>query len=187
MKVNTLETHDRLLHLIKTQAEVVSQGAEDCLKRNPLSLAFQERSPYVYIFGHARTVGLDEKMKFFNSGKYLTFADIPEKKILWSPRLTKPLAQTNSFLFRAQSNTDIMEICWILPAEELWDQYEKGNVTEHETVRWSIHQFKTNRHQMEASFAEDLGSKEIKKIYHEIIDDFKMKKATMGKTKFGMI
>src|ERR1043165_3721886 len=111
MKVNRLETHDRLLHLIKDQSDQVQKGAEDCLKKNPLSLAYQSKSPYVYIFGHARTHenGVD-------------------KVLYWQPRLMKPNPESNSYLFRATSNTDIMEICWILPPHELWPQYKKGNV-----------------------------------------------------------
>jgi hypothetical protein len=175
MQVNILEAHDRLLELQKKQADIVSQGADDCLKRNPLSLALQDKSPYIYIFGHARTLGLDEKMKYFSTGRYATMADVPEKRILWQPRLLKPLAQTNSFLFRAQSKTDILEICWILPSRELWDQYEKDNVTESDIVRWSIHQFMHNKTELERDFPEDLHVKEATRIYQEIVQEQKVK------------
>ena len=98
MKVDRLETHDRLLHFKKDQALNIAQGAEDCLKRNPLSLAIQSRSPYVYLFAHPRTAD-----------------DGFTKRMLWQPRLTRPKAQTNSYLFRAQSNSDVIEVCWLLP------------------------------------------------------------------------
>jgi hypothetical protein len=151
MKLNRLETHDRLEHLIADQSISIAQGANDCLKANPLSLAMQDRSPYVYIFAHPRTS--DDGLK---------------KRMLWQPRLTKPKAQTNSYLFRAQSKTDILEICWLLPPEEMWPEYKKGNVTEHEYVLWSINQYKNNRQFLERNEPDDLPDEKIKSIYADI-------------------
>jgi len=151
MKINRLETHDRLEHLIADQSASIAQGANDCLKVNPLSLAMQDRSPYVYIFAHPRTSD-----------------DGLSKRMLWQPRLTKPKAQTNSYLFRAQSKTDILEICWLLPPSEMWDQYKTGNVTENQYVLWSINQFKNNRGSLEKSEPDDLPEEKIKSIYAEI-------------------
>lgn len=151
MKLNRFETHDRLLHLKKDQARNIAQGAEDCLKKNRLSLALQERSPYIYIFAHPRTAD-----------------DGVTKRMLWQPRLTRPEAQTNSYLFRAQSKTDIMEICWLLPPQEMWAQYKKGNVTEHEWVLWSINQYRTNSIQLGAPLQDDLPEHACKAIYHQI-------------------
>ena len=151
MKLNRLETHDRLLHFKQDQAQNIFQGAEDCLKRNSLSLALQERSPYVYIFAHPRT-----------------HDDGVTKVMYWQPRLTKPEAQTNSYLFRAISHSDIMQICWLIPPTELWPQYEKGKVTQHETVIWSIDQFRTNKKNLEQKDPEDLPEERIKNIYQHI-------------------
>src|SRR5215470_6737494 len=88
MKLNRLETHDRLQHFVQDQSKNIWQGADDCMKRNPLSLALQDRSPYIYIFAHPRTAD-----------------DGVTKRMLWQPRLTKPQAQSNSYLFRAKSNS----------------------------------------------------------------------------------
>lgn len=151
MKLNRLETHDRLLHFKEDQALNISQGASDCLNKNPLSLALQQKSPYVYIFAHPRTAD-----------------DGVNKKMYWQPRLTKPLAQTNSYLFRAQSNTDIMEICWIIPPVELWKQFEKGKVTESEWVRWSIDQYMRNKTELEKPFKDDLSDETAKNIYKSV-------------------
>lgn len=93
MKVDRLETHDRLEHLVQDQSNVIFQGAEDCLKVNSLSLALQQHSDYVYLFAHVRTSD-----------------DGFSKRILWQPRLTKPKAQTNSFLFRAIPKTGEIEV-----------------------------------------------------------------------------
>src|ERR1700751_4609356 len=113
MKVNVFEAHDRLLHFKKDQEINIFQGAEDCLKKNPDSLAIQEKSPYVYLFAHPRT---DE--------------DGVTKRMIWQARLSIPKAQTNSYLFRAISKSDIIQIVWLLPPREMWSQYTQGKVTE---------------------------------------------------------
>lgn len=151
MKIHRLETHDRLLSFKQEQAVNIQQGADDCLKRNPLSLALQDRSPYVYLFAHPRT-----------------HEDGVTKVMYWQPRLGKPAAQTNSYLFRATSHTDIIEVCWMLPPREMWDQYKKGNVTESDWVLWSIDQFTNNRKQLEAPFSEDFSQEKINQILLEI-------------------
>jgi hypothetical protein len=163
MKINRLETHDRLKHLILEQSCNLQQGADDCLKLNPLSLALQTRSSYIYIFAHPRTCD-----------------DGVTKKMFWQPRLSKPCPQTNSYLFRAKSNTDIVEICWLLPPRETWNQYKKGNVTESSSVFWSIYQYINNRIQLGKPFPEDLPEQRICQILREIAlemdQDIRMKK-----------
>ncbi len=151
MKLNRLETHDRLLHLKEDQSKVIQQGAEDCLKKNPLSLALQERSPYVYLFGHPRTAD-----------------DGVTKKMFWQPRLGKPSAQSNSYLFRAKSKTDNIEVCWLLPSYETWGQHKKGNVTESDFVTWSISQYINNRKELEKPFEDDLPQAKINDILLDI-------------------
>lgn len=148
MKIERLETHDRLDHLKKDQSLNIFQGAEDCLKKNRLSVGLQQYSPYVYIFAHPRTAD-----------------DGVTKRMLWQPRLTKPKAQTNSYLFRAISNTDQLEICWLLPPREMWGQYKKDNITEHELVMWSIDQFTSHRNILEQPDPKDLNDEECKHIY----------------------
>lgn len=163
MKLNRLETHDRLEHFIKDQSINIFQGADDCLKKNPLSLALQDRSPYVYLFAHPRT------------------ADDGVTKIMyWQPRLTKPQAQTNSYLFRAISKTDNVEVCWLLPPKELWNEYQKKNVTEHEIVIWSIDQYRHHKPKLEAAESDDLPDKQIQLIYAEIKQNMKYDKMMQG-------
>lgn len=151
MKLNRLETHDRLLHLHKNQALNINQGAEDCLKRNPLSLGLQQYSSYIYLFAHPRTA-----------------EDGISKRMIWQPRLSKPKAQTNSYLFRAESNSDSIEMCWMIPPREQWKQYQKGNITENELVLWSIDQFQRNRIALETSFSDDLSDDQCKNIYKKV-------------------
>ena len=161
MKINRLETHDRLVHLKNDQSNIISQGAEECLKENPLSLALQERSSYIYIFAHPRTAD-----------------DGVTKRMLWQPRLSKPEPQTNSYLFRVPSHTDLLEICWILPPEDMWKQYNKGNVTESDIVLWSIDQFMNHKYILAQPDREDLSQHQIINIYREIareMDEDKMR------------
>lgn len=170
MKINRLETHDRLEHLKKDQSENIFKGAEECLKENPLSLAIQEKSPYVYIFAHPRTLGMDEKYDLLKSGR-CTLDNIPEKVMMWQPRLSVPEAQENSYLFRAQSNSDVVEVCWLLPPKETWDQYKKGNVTESELVVWSINQFTKDKKALESPHPDDMPEERGRQILRQIIQD----------------
>ena len=157
MKLNRLETHDRLLHFKKDQEANIFQGAEDCLKKNPDSLFFQSKSPYIYMFAHPRTAD-----------------DGVTKRMLWQPRLWKPKAQTNSYLFRAKSHTDLIQICWILPPEELWFQYRGGNITENEYVLWSIDQYCFHRDKLEADEKDDLSDEQGRPIMQEWVSNKRM-------------
>lgn len=156
MKLNLLETHDRLEHLLEDQSDNVFKGAEICLKSNPLSLAIQERFPYLYIFAHTRTA-----------------EDGVTKRLLWQPRISKPKAQTNSYLFRAQSKSDLIEVVWIIPERHLWPSYEKGKVTENELVDYSINLFENNRDELEKPHPEDFPEERSKKIFQTILDEHK--------------
>jgi hypothetical protein len=151
MRLNTLETHDRYELLKKEQSNILSIGADECLKKNPLSLALQSRSPYVYMFAHPRTM-----------------EDGRTKKMLWQPRLSKPKAQTNSYLFRAISGTDNVEICWLLPPRELWGQYSTGKVTESDLIAWSINAFEYNRNLLDKVYEDDFSEEQIKNIYRQV-------------------
>ncbi len=151
MKLNRLETHDRLLHFKQDQSLNIAQGAEDCLKKNPLSLAIQTRCPYVYIFAHPRTSD-----------------DGISKRMLWQPRMTKPKSQTNSYLFRATSHTDNLEICWLLPPREMLKQYLKGQVCENEYVIWSYHQFDNKRKELELPHEQDFSDDQCKIVMIDI-------------------
>jgi hypothetical protein len=157
--LDTLETHDRWEQYCQSQSVNVFQGAEECLKQNQMSLIFQDYSPYIYIFAHPRTTD-----------------DGSGKRLLWQPRLTRPTPQTNSYLFRAKSKTDEIEICWIIPPRELWPEYDDGKITESEIIRWSIDMFVNHREKLEMNHPEDLSDGEIKYIYKQVDKHFQMKK-----------
>lgn len=138
MKINRLETHDRLVHFKKDQDVNVFLGAEECLKKNPDSLKYQSHSPYIYIYSHPRTTD-----------------DGLHKRLLWQPRLIKPKPESNSWLFRAASHTDLLEICWLLPDEMLWPQFEANKLASDPDILWSIEQYKHNREALGRPHPED--------------------------------
>jgi hypothetical protein len=156
MKLDRLETHDRLEYFVNDQWKTISQGAEDCLKKNPDSLALQEKSPYIYIFAHPRT-----------------HDDGLNKRMLWQPRITRPKAQTNSYLFRANSKSDVLMVCWCIPPKEMWNQYRKGNVCESNIVLWSINQFQYNREELEKPDPSDFTDEKAREIWMEFLKNGK--------------
>lgn len=151
MKINRLETHDRLNHFKEDQSINIFEGAEDCLKRNPNSLQMQEYFPYIYIFAHPRTAD-----------------DGFTKRMIWQPRLTKPKPQTNSYLFRANSHSDMIEVIWLLPPREMWGEYEKGKLFENEEVLLSIHYFQNHRAKLEEPHEEDWPEERLQKRLEQI-------------------
>lgn len=161
MKINRYEAHDRLKHFVKDQEQNIFEGAEECLKRNPDSLAIQEKSPYLYIFAHPRTAD-----------------DGVNKRMLWQPRLSIPKPQTNSYLFRAISNSDIIQVVWLIPPREMWPQYEKGMVTENNEVAWSINQFKYNREELEKPHPDDMTEQKAFEILKAVLKENSRKKKT---------
>ncbi len=161
MKVNILEAHDRFDYFIK-QDFSISKFCQDIINQRPFG-----EHPF-YIFAHARTLGMDEKMDLFTTGKYASFDKVPEKKMIWQPRLTKPPAQTNSMLFKAYPGSDNIKIIWMIPPRELWAQYKQGNVTQNEIIFTSIYDFEHNIGSLEAKEPDDLSDAAINMIYKEI-------------------
>lgn len=159
MKIHKLDVHDRLTFVKKQQEADVFKGADDCLKVNKLSLALQDKSPYVYLFAHVRTS---------EDGK--------NKALYWQPRLSKPKCTLNSYLFRAQSKTDLIEICWILPPREQWNSFKKGNMFANEMITWSIDQFNNNKIALETPCEDDISDERGHAIMLEIIEEMKKDK-----------
>lgn len=156
MRIDRLETHDRLEHF-KKQSFDIGECCQDIVNQRPFG------GHSFYIFAHART---DD--------------DGVTKRLIWQPRLTKPKAQTNSMLFKANPGTDNIEIKWILPAEELWKQFQQGNLLEDTVILKSIRSYLNNKEEMERKEEDDLEDHQIDAIYRNI--------ATAGKTnRLGLI
>ncbi len=152
MKLNRLETHDRLQHFTK-QSFSISECCQNLINQRPFG-----EYPF-YIFAHTRT---DD--------------DGSTKRLIWQPRLTKPRAQSNSMLFKAYPGNDIIKVIWMIPAVELWKQYEKGKITENKTVYDSIQAYKLNRNSLEKPEDDDLSEEKIDQIYRELSINAKQKK-----------
>lgn len=161
MKVQLLDAHDRLKHFTKQEFNI-AKCCESLISQRP----FGDHA--FYIFAHTRTIGMDEKVTLFNTGKYASFDQIPEKRMIWQPRLTKPAAQLNSMLFKAYPGSDNIKIIWMIPQRELWTQFRHGMLTENKTVLDSIYDFEYNRGKLEAREPDDLSEEAIRMIYDEI-------------------
>lgn len=146
LRINPLETHDRLTHFKKKQEVNLFDGVEDTRTKNPNSLSMQEHFPYVYFFAHPRLAD-----------------DGVTTRMIWQPRLLKPRAQTNSYLFRLISKTDLIEIIWMLPPRELWSQYEPGKVTESKDVVTSVMNFLHAREALEMPHPDDWSEERIRR------------------------
>ena len=161
MKISRIDAHDRFSYF-KKQGLDIAECCQNLIDSEP----FGEHA--FYIFAHARTIGMDEKLKLFSSGTYASLDQVPEKTLIWQPRLTKPKAQTNSMLFKGYPGSDNIKVIWIIPPKELWDQFTKGKMTENETVCNSIADFQNNKDKLEASEDDDLSDEAIDRIYKEI-------------------
>ena len=134
MKVNLLETHDRFLQFNKQQ-EDISSGVADCIKNVPESI----KCPF-YVYGFGKLVDPDEKMSLLIQGQ----KKIPSERMIWVPKITKPEAMPNSYLFLARKGTDVIEIIWMLPRREYWDQYNPGQMCYNENIWISIQNYRNH-------------------------------------------
>lgn len=184
MKISILDAHDRFTFLRK-QDFSIGKSCQDLIDQRP----FGDHA--FYIFGHSRTIEMDERIAIFNEDirkslvdptherKYNRLEDVPTHRFIWQPRLTKPPAQSNSMLFKCYPGTDHIKVIWMIPARELWGQYKRGNVTQNETIFESIYDFEHNRGKLEAKEPDDLSDAAIDMIYKEISRSAKRHKFEM--------
>lgn len=131
MKVDILDAHDRLLFYQKQQDDI-SKGIMDCINNVPDSI----KCPF-YIYGHARTVDQEEQLSIMQ----LRYEKVPAQRLIWMPVVTKPKAAPNTYLFLARKGSDVIDIIWMLPKRELWEQYKPGNLCHNENIWVSIQNF----------------------------------------------
>ena len=79
-------------------------------------------------------------------------------------------------LFKAYPGSDLIKVIWMIPARELWGQYQKGFVTQNDTVLESINDFQFNRDKLEMKEDDDLSDDAIYAIYTSIAHEAKTKK-----------
>ena len=117
MKLNRHEVHDRYEFVTKQHFNI-GECCQNLIDKKPFG------NHAFYIFAHTRTE-----------------EDGATKRLIWQPRLTKPKAQTNSMLFKAYPGTDNIKVIWMIPAPEIWSQYQSGKMSENKTVNDSINDF----------------------------------------------
>lgn len=155
MKVNRLETHDRYHEFVrKSESMQIQACCEDLLKKRP----FGDHPFYLWV--HARTA-----------------EDGLTKELIWQPRLTRPKPQTNSMLFKGYPLTMEIRVCWLIPPRELFEQYKKGNICEHDVSQWSIEMFENKREELAQPEPDDLSEAEIDAIYRSLSQEARYKKA----------
>ncbi len=152
MKINILDAHDRL-NYFTNQSFSIAECCDDLIKKKPFG------NHAFYIFAHART---DD--------------DGVTKRLIWQPRLTKPRAQTNSMLFKVYPGSDVIKIIWMIPAREIWTQFQKNKLTENKTICESIHNFLCNKEMLEAKEDDDLDDDQIWHIYSEVYQGYNNEK-----------
>jgi|SRR6185312_8341857 len=157
MKINTFETHDRLLNYQNKQMDM-SDAIMECIRNVPDDI----KSSF-YVFGHSRTIQFDEKVGMMKLGHHSA-----EKRLIWTPRITKPKAEPNSYLFLCRKNSDIIEIIWMLPQLEMWSEYAPGKMMHNENIWISINSYIDNLDLLNAADKEGPKEKdelEWRKIY----------------------
>ena len=145
MKIKISDCYDRYKHFTK-QSFDIEKCCQDLVDKKPFG-----NYPF-YILAHSRT---DD--------------DGVTKRLIWQPRLTKPRAMTNSMLFKAYPGTDNIKVIWIIPPEELWNQYHEGNITQSKIVSESIHDYINNREKLESPESDDLTDSQIYNIYADVV------------------
>ena len=82
-------------------------------------------------------------------------------------------------LFKAYPPGDNIKIIWMLPARELWDQYEKGMMLEKPIVKESIHNFLHDFAKLSEKEEDDLPESIVNAIYEDIAKNRNGKKFEM--------
>lgn len=148
MKLDLFETHDRYQSFTQKKDFDIGECCQNLIDQRPFG------SYPFYIFAHPRTDdnGVD-------------------KRVIWQPRLTRPVPQTNSMLFKGYPGSDVVKIIWMIPDRALWPEYESGKITANETIMNSIRDFQFNREILERNEPDDLTDEKINEIYKEMSRD----------------
>lgn len=143
MKLNRLETHDRLHYFLNQQFQM-GDCAQSLINQKPFG-----EHPF-YILCHPRT---DE--------------DGINKRYIWSPWIWKSRAQTNAMLLKAYPNSDILKIMWILPPREMWASFKTGTMFENSLILDSITAFEKDKSALEQPEDDDPPIKRAQMIAFE--------------------
>lgn len=163
--VNVVKVQEDLEKLNETDNNAIT----DMIRKIIMQDDFLGLSPYIYVFAHKRELGIDERFSLMIQGGYSSIEETPKARLIWAPRLTKPKAEPNSFLFRIELNhADDVETVWILPEEELFNLFKKGKVFENQIIHNSIYNFIHNKKELERPHEDDLKDKDAKQVYDAV-------------------
>lgn len=144
MKVNLLETDDRFLHF-KRQDFGADEQAKKIMDAKPFG-----DNPY-YIFVHSRQT--DTTL---------------DHRVIWQPRMLKPVPQLNSMLFRVPRGASAFDVIWIIPPVEIWHEFDKGNIHQNEVINLSIYMFQKRFLELSQPFPDDLTGQEAQDVMFEM-------------------
>lgn len=144
MKVNLLETDDRFLHF-RNQDFGADAQAKKIVDAKPFG-----DNPY-YIFVHTRQT--DTTL---------------DHRVIWQPRMLKPVPQLNSMLFRVPRNSTAYEVIWVIPPVEIWPEFDRGMIHANDVVQTSIYLFTKRFHDLSMPFPDDLTGEEAQNVMFEM-------------------
>ena len=144
MKVNLLETDDRFLHF-KSQDFGINEQARQIIEAKPFG-----DNPY-YIFVHTRQT--DTTL---------------DHRVIWQPRLLKPIPQLNSMLFRVPKGAKAVDVIWVIPPAEIWPEFDKGKIHENDVVQQSVYLFTKMFKQLSEPFPDDLTGEQAQDVMFEM-------------------
>jgi hypothetical protein len=79
-------------------------------------------------------------------------------------------------LFKAYPGSDQVKVIWMIPDRLMWDSYKVGNITESETVLYSIDMFENHRAILDAKEEGDLTDEKANEVYRELSVEARRKK-----------
>ena len=164
MKINRFDAHDRFLAFHENQLDIgkIVQELID-------SMPYGNRSFYIFII-HKRSLDLDEQQALVRSGIYDKIEDTPEAEAVISARLSKLEAAPNTTLIKVTPGKESVKRIWSLPQYELWEQFEKGKMFDHEFIRESIFKFKYKKQELQQLEHDDPKSIEEFSRLHAMAD-----------------
>lgn len=152
MKLNPLDAHDRYTYLTQQNFDI-GECCQDLVNKRP----FGDIPFYAYV--HFRTED--------NSS---------DVRAIWQPRLTKPKVGSNTMLFKLYPGSDIVKVIWMIPKPELWKSFERGKMTQNQTIAESIHKFRTDPDSLMQKEDDDLSDEQIDKVYAALAMDAQIKR-----------
>jgi hypothetical protein len=160
-KVSSGDAHERLKLTKERNSPDITKMIESIIEQDPF-----DGRPF-YIFAHKRTIEMDERIRLWvDAGSPPDFTGIPDTRILWQSRLTKPQAQENSMLYKVvPKKPDQIKIIWILPEREKFHLYSYGKFFQDKITAESIHDFLHDRDRLEEPEPDDLDDETIRQIY----------------------